>query len=87
MGTIINQKSYIINSQFSGGESITFTSGSGFDNSGKLYGGLYVGTYGNITVKTVDNSVITLVGVSGFVPGLITAVSGSSTAADIIGFL
>jgi hypothetical protein len=86
MSKIFNQKSYIINSQFSGGESITFTSGSGFDNSGKLYGGLYVGTYGDITVKTADNSVITLVGVSGFVPGLITAVSSSSSATDIVGF-
>lgn len=86
MSKIINQKSYVINSQFSGGEAITFASGSGFDNSGKLYGGLYVGTYGNLTIKTVDNSIITLVGVSGFVPGLITAVSGSSTASDIVGF-
>jgi len=87
MGAISNQKSYIINSQFSGGESITFTSGSGFDNSGKLYGGLYVGTYGDITVKTADNSVLTLKNVSGFIPGLITAVSSSSSATDIIGFL
>lgn len=86
MSKIFNQKSYIINSQFAGGEAITFTSGSGFANSGKLYGGLYVGTYGNITVKTADNSVITLVGVSGFVPGLISAVSSSSTASDIVGF-
>jgi hypothetical protein len=87
MGAISNQKSYIINSQFSGGESITFTSGSGFDNSGKLYGGLYVGTYGDITVKTADNSVLTLKNVTGFIPGLITAVSSSSSATDIIGFL
>ncbi len=86
MSKIFNQKSYVINSQLTGGEAITFASGSGFDNSGKLYGGLYVGTYGNLTIKTADNSVITLVGVSGFVPGLISAVSSSSTAADIVGF-
>jgi len=86
MSKIFNQKSYVINSQFTGGESITFASGSGFDNSGKLYGGLYVGTYGNITVKTADNSVLTLKNVSGFVPGLVSAVSSSSTASDIVGF-
>jgi hypothetical protein len=86
MSKIFNQKSYVINSQFTGGESITFASGSGFDNSGKLYGGLYVGTYGDITVKTADNSVLTLKNVSGFVPGLVSAVSSSSTASDIVGF-
>lgn len=86
MSKIFNQKSYVINSQFTGGESITFTSGSGFENSGKLYGGLYVGTYGNITVKTADNSVITLKNVTGFIPGLVSAVSSSSTASDIVGF-
>jgi hypothetical protein len=86
MSKIFNQKSYVINSQFTGGEAITFASGSGFDNSGKLYGGLYVGTYGDITVKTADNSVITLKNVSGFVPGLVSAVSSSSTASDIVGF-
>lgn len=86
MGAINNQKSYIVNSQFSGGETIQFASGSGFAASGKVYGGIYVGTYGDVTLKTIDNSVITLVGVSGFVPGLITAVSSSSTASDIVGF-
>ena len=86
MSKIFNQKSYIINSQFAGGEAVTFTSGSGFADSGKLYGGLYVGTFGNLTVKTADNSVITLKNISGFVPGLVSAVSSSKTAADIIGF-
>jgi hypothetical protein len=86
MSKIFNQKSYIINSQFAGGEAVTFTSGSGFADSGKLYGGLYVGTFGNLTVKTADNSVITLKNISGFVPGLVSAVSSSTTAADIIGF-
>lgn len=86
MSKIFNQKSYVINSQFSGGTAVPFTSGSGFLNATTLYSGLYVGTYGNLTIKTIDNSVITLVGVSGFIPGLITAVSGSSTASDIVGF-
>jgi len=86
MSKIFNQKAYVINSQFSGGEVVTPTSGSSFGSSDKLYGGLYVGTFGDLTVKTVDNSVITLKNVSGFVPGLVTAVSSSSTAADIVGF-
>lgn len=86
MSKIQNEKSYIINSQFSGGEVVTPLTGSAFDASGKLYGGLYVGTFGDLTVKTVDNSVITLKNVSGFIPGIVTAVSASSTAADIVGF-
>lgn len=86
MSKIINQKNNIINSQFSGGESVTPATGSAFNDSGKLYSGLYVGTYGNLTIKTVDSSVITLTGISGFVPGLITAVSASTTASNIVGF-
>jgi hypothetical protein len=86
MSKIINQKNNVINSQFSGGEAVSFASGSGFIESNKLYSGLYVGTYGNITIKTIDNSVITLKNISGFVPGLISAVSASSTASDIVGF-
>lgn len=86
MSKIINQKSYVINSQFSGGEAVTLTSGSTFLNATTLYSGLYVGTYGNLTIKTIDGSVITLANISGFVPGLITAVSGSSTASNIVGF-
>ena len=86
MSKIFNQKSYIINSQFAGGEAVTPTTGSAFAASGKLYGGLYVGTFGDLTVKTVDNSVITLKNISGFVPGLVTAVSSSTTASDIVGF-
>lgn len=86
MSKIFNQEAYVINSQFSGGEIVTPTTGSAFAASGKAYGGLYVGTFGDLTVKTVDNSVITLKNVSGFIPGLVTAVSASSTAADIVGF-
>jgi hypothetical protein len=86
MSKILNQESYVINSQFSGGEVVTPTTGSAFTASGKLYGGLYVGTYGDLTIKTADNSVLTLKNVSGFVPGLVSAVSASSTASDIVGF-
>lgn len=82
---IINTKSYTENGQFSGGVTITPTSGSAFDTATTHYGGLYVGTIGNLVVKTVDGSVLTFVSASGFIPGLISAVSASSTAANIIG--
>ena len=39
----------------------------------------------SLVVKTVDGSVLTFVSASGFIPGLITAVSASSTAGSIIG--
>jgi hypothetical protein len=87
MSKIFNHESFQINSQFSGGEAVTPLTGSAFFESTKLYGGLYVGGFGDITVRTVDSSVITLKNVSGFVPGLITAVSASSTATDIVGLL
>jgi hypothetical protein len=37
-----------------------------------------------LVVKTVDGSVLTFVSASGFIPGLIAAVSASSTAGSII---
>lgn len=82
---IFNIKSYTENGQFSGGVSLTPTSGSAFDNATAHYGGVYVGTAGNLVVKTVDGSVLTFVSASGFIPGLISAVSASSTATNIIG--
>ena len=85
MSSISNQKGYIENGQFTGGENITLTSGSAFLNASESYGGLYVGLTGNLTVKTVDGSVLTFVSASGFIPGLISAVSASSTAGSIIG--
>lgn len=39
-----------------------------------------------MVVKTINGNVLTLVSASGFIPGLIGAVSSSSTAANIIGF-
>ena len=79
------QNSYITNPQFVGGAAVTFISGSAFASAssenpqfGFVAGGLYVGQLGNITVKTVDNSVLTFVSSSGFIPGLISAVSASS---------
>jgi hypothetical protein len=86
-----NQQSYINNPQFSGGVSVTPTGSSAFDafNSnnpqfGFVAGGLYVGGQGNLVVKTYDSSVLTFVSASGFIPGLIAAVSSSSTATNII---
>jgi hypothetical protein len=85
------QSSYIANPQFTGGVVVTPVTGSAFDDAtpdnpqfGFVAGGLYVGTTGNITVKTVDGSLLTFVEAYGFIPGIITAVSGSSTAQDII---
>jgi len=85
MSAISNQKGYIENGQFTGGEVITLTTGSAFASASGSYGGLYVGLTGNLTVKTVDGSVLTFVSASGFIPGLISAVSASSTAGSIIG--
>jgi hypothetical protein len=86
MGTIINQNGYVENGQFTGGTALIapYSSGSGFLNATESYGGLYVGEVGNITVKTVDGSILTFVSASGFIPGLISAVSSSTTAASII---
>lgn len=88
---IVNQQNYIENGQFSGGASVTPTSGSAFANAtagnpqfGFVAGGLYVGGVGNLVVKTADNSVLTFVNAFGFIPGVITAVSSSSTATNII---
>jgi len=86
-----NQQSYITNAQFSGGVAVTPTGSSAFDafNSnnpqfGFVAGGLYVGGQGNLVVKTYDSSVLTFVSASGFIPGLVAAVSSSSTATNII---
>lgn len=88
---IENLQSYTENGQFSGGVSVTPTGSSAFNDFngnnpqfGFVAGGLYVGTKGNLVVKTVDNSVLTFASASGFIPGLVAAVSSSSTAADII---
>ena len=87
MSKIINQNGYVENGQFAGGTSLTapYLSGSAFSNATTLYGGLYVGEAGSLTVITIDGSVLTFVSASGFIPGLVTAVSSSTTAASIIG--
>lgn len=76
---------------FSGGESVVPVSGSTYDGYngdnpqfGFVAGGLYVGGQGNLAVKTVDGSNLTFVSASGFIPGLVAAVSSSSDATEII---
>jgi hypothetical protein len=86
MANLTNQLGYVTNPQFSGGEPVTPLSGSEFAWQNKGYGGLYVGTPGTLVVKTLNGDVLTFVSASGFIPGLIGAVSASSTAANIIGF-
>jgi hypothetical protein len=80
-----SQNSYITNPQFTGGEQVFGVSGSAFETGfGFVAGGLYVGEIGNLVVRTQDGSIVTFVSASGFIPGLITAVSGSSTAGSIV---
>lgn len=90
-GKIQNREAYVENGQFSGGVAVTPVSGSTFDGYngdnpqwGFVAGGLYVGIEGDLTVKTVDGSVLTFEAVQGFVPGLIAAVSASSNASGIV---
>jgi len=90
-GKIQNQKSYIENGMFSGGAEVVPVSGSDYagyngDNPqfGFVAGGLYVGGQGSLAVKTVDGSNLTFVSASGFIPGLVAAVSSSSDATEII---
>jgi hypothetical protein len=86
MANLTNVNGFVTNPQFSGGEAVTPLSGAAFDYANEGYGGLYVGTAGTLVVKTINGNVLTLVSASGFIPGLIGAVSASSTAANIIGF-
>jgi hypothetical protein len=85
------QNSYVTNPQFVGGVAVTPISGSDFASAnannpqfGFVAGGLYVGNTGDLVVKTWDQSVLTLVSASGFIPGIVCAVSSSSTARNVI---
>jgi hypothetical protein len=85
------QNSYITNPQFVGGVAVAPISGSAFDSAssettqfGFVAGGLYVGNTGTLVAKTWDGSVLTLVSASGFLPGIFTAVSASSTANNVV---
>jgi hypothetical protein len=85
------QDSYITNPQFVGGAQVVAISGSAFlsasaDNPqfGFVAGGLYVGSSGTLVAKTYDGTTLTFASASGFIPGIITAVSSSSTAFNIV---
>ena len=83
------QNSYVTNPQFVGGVAVTPTGsvvGCTPDNPqfGFVAGGLYVGKQGDLVVRTFDSSVLTFTSASGFIPGIFTAVSSSSTAQNII---
>lgn len=86
------QNSYITNPQFVGGVQVnTFLSGSSFDSAsaenpqfGFVAGGLYVGSTGDLIAKTYDGSVLTFFSASGFIPGIICAISGSTSARGIV---
>ena len=86
------QNSYITNPQFVGGLQVnTFLTGSAFASAssenpqfGFVAGGLYVGATGDLVAKTWDGSVLTFFSASGFIPGIITAISGSTSARGIV---
>lgn len=83
------QNSYVTNPQFVGGVAVVPTGsvrGCTPDNPqfGFVAGGLYVGKQGDLVVRTFDSSVLTFTSASGFIPGIFTAVSSSSTAQNII---
>jgi hypothetical protein len=82
MPTIINQHGYVENGQFAGGQAVV-----GSDPLSPLpftAGGLYIGQTGNLVAQTIDGSVLTFVSASGFIPGIFTAISSSTTAGAII---
>lgn len=86
-----SQNSYITNPQFTGGEQVIAISGSAFASAssanpqwGYVAGGLYVGVQGTLVAKTYDGSVLSFVSASGFIPGIFTAVSASSTALGVV---
>jgi hypothetical protein len=86
-----SQNSYITNPQFTGGVAVAPISGSEFASAsaqnpqfGFVAGGVYIGNTGTLVCKTFDGSVISLVSASGFIPGIITAVSASSTANNVV---
>ena len=79
---IENRQSYGQNSQFAGGQNVT----SSQAELPFVAGGLYVGTLGDLIVKTIDGSQFTLTNASGYIPGLITHFLTGSTAANVVAF-
>jgi hypothetical protein len=82
MSKVINLAGNVENGQFSGGQNIT-----GSNPIGSLpfvASGLYVGQVGTLVAQTVDGSLISFVSASGFIPGIFTAVSSSTTAGSLV---
>lgn len=82
MSKVINQGGYVENGQFAGAQAVT-----GSNPIGSLpftAGGLYVGQVGTLVAKTIDGSIVSFVSASGFIPGIFTAVSSSSTCGSIV---
>jgi hypothetical protein len=82
MSKILNQASYVENGQFSGGQTITGSSPIG--SLPFTAGGLYIGQVGTLVAQTIDGSIVSFVSASGFIPGIFTAVSSSSTCGSIV---
>lgn len=82
MSKIINQNGYVENGQFAGGQAVVGT--DPLTALPFVAGGLYIGQTGNLVARTIDGSVLTFVSASGFIPGIFTAVSSSSTCGGII---
>ena len=65
-----------------------FTGGTGASNwpyqMPFIAQGLYLGQAGTLVATTIDGSILSFVSASGYVPGLFTAISSSSTAQAII---
>ena len=65
-----------------------FTNGSGTSNwpyqMPFTAQGLYIALIGNLVCTTQDGSVLTFTSASGFIPGIVTAISSSSSALGII---
>ena len=82
MSKVINLAGNVENGQFSGGQNIT-----GSNPIGRLpfvASGLYVGQVGTLVAQTIDGSIVSFVSASGFIPGIFTAVSSSSTCGSIV---
>jgi hypothetical protein len=78
-------KGYYQSLTYIGGQAITPVTGTEFDESQLGFQAIYVGTIGDLVVKTFDGSVLTFASASGLLPIAISAVSSSSTATNIIG--
>jgi hypothetical protein len=77
-----NRGGFSENAQFAGGQNVT----SSQSELPFIAGGMYVGTVGDLVVKTIDGSQITLTNASGYIPGVITHFLTGSTASNVVAF-